>query len=239
MPLFADEILEREYRERGWTIVRLLDAAAMERLSTIATQMPDELRQPRFTATIMSRDVPYRHAVDAAVRHEMTASLERLLPAFRIAFCNFAIKGPGAGEMALHQDWSFVDEEQHESIGLWLPLTDVEEDSGCLCVIDGSHRAPTPPRGFATHSRPAEGLPRPVPMRAGDAMLFSHRLFHSSAPNTRQAIRTAATAVLLPHGARARYVHGGAGSIDIYDVDDAWYLEFTMGEPPVPPRGGG
>jgi len=62
------------------------------------------------------------------------------------------------------------------------PMLDCEIDDGCFAVIPASHKSNFV-RPWGTH--PEENPPlRPVPARAGDAIMFTEALAHGSMVNT-------------------------------------------------------
>lgn len=94
-----------------------------------------------------------------------------------------------------HQDLGVTREEADDTdmITVWVAITDATEENGCLTVIPGSHRT-----GLAVHCPTnqmtipdvlLEGLPTPLPLKAGSA-IFMHRLTkHASLPNVSDSIR--------------------------------------------------
>ncbi len=96
--------------------------------------------------------------------------------------------------VAWHQDNGVILPEADESniLTVWLPLTEVTEDNGCLEVIPGSHKTgfqphcPSPILGvhIPDHYLPAEAIP--VPMKQGSILLMSQRTIHRSRENITQ-----------------------------------------------------
>ena len=89
-----------------------------------------------------------------------------------------------------HQDWSSM-QGSADSLVVWLPLTDVDAPLGPLEIIPGSHR-----RGLRASTLieggfgelPAQSIQpdevfTPVPMKAGDALIFSSMMVHRSGDN--------------------------------------------------------
>lgn len=58
-----------------------------------------------------------------------------------------------------------------------IALADIPEDGGALEVIPGSHKANFP---LPTDENILKALRRPVPLRAGDCLLFTHDVHHGS-----------------------------------------------------------
>ena len=102
-----------------------------------------------------------------------------------------------------HQDLGVLNPEADDTeiISVWVAMTDVNENNGCLVIIPGSHRQELVQH---CHNSGANGLirpihipddklsigePMPVIMKAGDALFFQKTLMHSSQPNTSDSIR--------------------------------------------------
>lgn len=116
----------------------------------------------------------------------------------------FFIKQPREGlETPWHQDINYWPLEPQVNITIWLAIEDVRADGSPLCVIPGSHRKLLPhtatPQGkaFSEEADPkafSTAAARPLPMRAGEFVMFSERLLHHAPPNASAHRRTALAA---------------------------------------------
>ena len=97
-----------------------------------------------------------------------------------------------------HQDSQYygaITEHLH-IITAWVPLVDTDEQNGCLWIIPGSQRwgLLKGARGADQNIRTFEdverrGTPVPVPMKRGDALIFSNLTFHASNLNLTKKVR--------------------------------------------------
>lgn len=96
-----------------------------------------------------------------------------------------------------HRDIRYWSYQRPELISAWLALGDETIDNGCLWVVPGSHLLPIAAdrfdeRLFLRPDHPAN-VPllqqaQPVPLSAGDVLLFHANLFHAAGRNnTRQS----------------------------------------------------
>lgn len=236
--------LEKRVADDGFAIVDLLNEEAIRSLRSAYKTLTGSSGDG-FQSTILSRDTQYRKAVNAAIMRRIKAPIKSILAGYRIAFCTFAAKSANSAEseVAIHQDWSFVDEDRYTSMGLWCPLQDVNRDNGCLQIVGGSHASAHPPRAaFTTFAYPEleaqlrENHLRSMPMSAGQAMLFDNRLFHCSPPNRSDTERIAATAVIVPTSSQLRYYHVAdkkmPNLLEVFEVDDSFYLMHNAPERP-------
>jgi ectoine hydroxylase-related dioxygenase (phytanoyl-CoA dioxygenase family) len=109
------------------------------------------------------------------------------------------------GSLAWHQDNAFPFIEPQQHITIWIALTDMTEENGCLWVQPGGHLA-----GTFEHRRNQDGwicsddpLPDAIalPMPAGTLVVLSAVLPHSSGPNRTALERKAMSIVFIPEGA--------------------------------------
>ena len=243
-PKLNDPALESSLERDGYALVeRFLSAEDIEELLAAFRALESPVHQRSYAASMMSTDLAYRAEVDRAIKNVFTRRSTALLGGYRFCFANFLVKArqvDDQGYVRLHQDPSLVDEEQYESLALWVPLVDTDLTNGCLSVIPGSHRFNRGPRGSGTPF-PYNDLTildshlRPLPIKAGTAMIFSGKLFHTSLPNRGTAPRVVAGAVIAPRDAQLRcYWPDPAlpGKLAVYEVDDLFYTRYLYGTRP-------
>lgn len=95
---------------------------------------------------------------------------------------------PVRGTFTWHQDNGYGDVSPGTNLTLWVALDDVDTTNGCVWVMPGSHRGGVlphaKPREDSWHlETPVEGEGVPVPLTAGDAVLFSGYTLHRSLAN--------------------------------------------------------
>ena len=106
------------------------------------------------------------------------------------------------GAAPWHQDAGVVNPEADDThlITVWFPLSDTDEENGCLQVVPGSHRGEDMlthcPGGKAVQdnllipeSEFEAGRAVAVPLKKGDALFFSKYTVHSSFANNSDRIR--------------------------------------------------
>ena len=102
-----------------------------------------------------------------------------------------------------HQDDAYYSEisQSRTRMSVWVPLHDSDEENGCLWVVPGSHAWGLQPWEQKESGYCTKGLIAPedfdfsravsVPARAGDVVLFSALLWHSSQGNRSDRLRRA------------------------------------------------
>jgi Phytanoyl-CoA dioxygenase (PhyH) len=262
--VFRDPALQRSFERNGYVVADCFDLIQVASLTEAWLSISGDLSGLPFSTTLMSRDLAYRHRIHILIAKQMAPLLDRLFVSYRLSVCGFLNKSPvrNATErdqesISLHQDWTFVDESKFISIGIWCPLVDVDSRNGCLSVVPGSHLLNHGPRGYAQASRfPYSHLEqcmqstylKELPLRAGQAVFFTHRLFHSSLPNLTESERLVAGGIAVPTNSQLQFVmpyqHQPSDPeqaepaepwIRVYKVPQDFYLNYLYGsEPPFP-----
>lgn len=110
-------------------------------------------------------------------------------------------------EFPWHQDNGYTFIEPQQYLTLWIPLVDVDEETGCPWIAPGWHRGGTlyhwpTPVGLRCLETVADAVP--VPARAGDVVAFSSLTPHRTGPNQRPGhVRKAYILQYAPDGAVA------------------------------------
>jgi ectoine hydroxylase-related dioxygenase (phytanoyl-CoA dioxygenase family) len=106
----------------------------------------------------------------------------------------FKLPGHAQSAVPLHQDHVYFP-HLADFLVTWVPLCDISDDCGGICVLEGSHRL-----GKLDHDHAVlwghylngsfEGLERKhVTISMGDAVLFHPQLIHQSYPGTPERLR--------------------------------------------------
>ena len=125
----------------------------------------------------------------------------------------------------VHRDWTLTLDPNAASYTVWCPLVDVDEASGGLALVPGTHRVPhiCGPQlqgywgGNEGPLRAASVTPR---LRAGEAVVFDNRLLHWSHANPGGEDRPVATMSIIPAESESALFIGNwrTGEIDVVDM---------------------
>jgi len=185
----------QRYRTDGYLLVRgLVGADAVAVLDGERLRFADPSAELAVELQLVHRSQAIREFVTRGP--QVALAVELLGPNVCFTHQQFVSKAPGAGEatdVPWHQDSGYGRLEPPTDLTVWIALTDTDETNGCLRVLPGSQR-----HGLQRHGRAGrlmaadvadEGIP--VPMRRGDALLFSGHLLHRSLPNRGREARRA------------------------------------------------
>lgn len=147
-------------------------------------------RTLRVSAQLCARSEPVRRI--STTGPQVAAAVSLIGPAVCLTHVQFITKLPGPddthSDIPWHQDSGYGRLDPPDDLTVFVALTDMDDERGCLRVVPGSHRG-----GLLEHfaadvnpvlrETPLGGEPRLVPMRAGEALAFSGLLVHGSGPN--------------------------------------------------------
>jgi hypothetical protein len=155
---------------------------------------------------MFSPDEALKTKVSQVVKRALSEKLSSVFCTHNALYGNFMVKEPGeASDWFVHQDWTYVDETKHESVAVWVPLVDLTLTNGVICVVPGSHRIENMVRGpgvndpwKSLHQQIREQYHEKVFLKAGEALIWHHRLVHFSPANVTEKPRVAATLIYTP-----------------------------------------
>jgi hypothetical protein len=226
--VFADNSRSEQFEKYGYVVVDLLTQHAVDALKDFykANQQP---AQSAFHTTHFSTDKDFKKKVHDAIASTLQPALKNVLTAYAPAFGNFMVKEAGGNNpMPMHADWTYVDERANTSISVWVPLTDTTIENGCLGVIPFSQHLSHHIRGprilqweYPCNELLIEKMGKLLPIKAGQAVIYNHRLLHFSPPNNSDETRLAVNLSLVPEGARVIHytVPEGQEKIHKFEVD--------------------
>ncbi len=221
---FTDPEIQRKAEVDGFAILPLLTAEQADLLRGEYGCFEDAhnaLGLP-FATTSHSNSAELISAVDTTILKTVGPSINEHASGYELLFSNFLVKAPRPdSQTPLHQDVTLVDERLFTSYSIWVALDDVDSSNGCLKVLTGSHRYhlgirpnPSYPWRFRNVVDRIEGDMISVPLRKGEALIFSHALIHSSGANLTDRPRVAAVIALYPAGAELFHYQ-----LDSHDAD--------------------
>ena len=146
-----------------------------------------------------------------------------------------------AEDFYIHLDWNMVNEAKFQSIAIWVPLVDINDKNGGIALLKGSQHEPLRWRGnpgFCYPSYNADELKQKYEvvrprLKAGDAVLWTHKLFHGSAQNISGSRRIAASQILIPSESQPILINtNGAGEYELYNTSSDFFAELEPGQSP-------
>jgi ectoine hydroxylase-related dioxygenase (phytanoyl-CoA dioxygenase family) len=156
-----------------------------------------------FTTHLAARSAFLRDFVSASPFVELCADL--IGPNVRLYWDQAVYKKQNtAASFPWHQDNGYAFVEPQQYLTCWIALTDANEDNGCPWVVPGLHKMGTLRHelsdvGLVCLENPSDATP--VPVRAGDVVVFSSLTPHCTGPNRTNTVRKSYIVQYAPDGA--------------------------------------
>jgi hypothetical protein len=239
--MFKNSHFQEIFDRQGYVIFEFLEPRETEHLLRLHRTLRNNLKR-NFDASLMVADLEYRVTVHREIENIFRTKIDLFFSNLITCACGFVVKKAMSpdSELQFHQDMSFIDESSHASMAIWCPLVDVSQRNGGLRVVAGSHKLNRKPRAQVTpapyrelfSSLDAKFITE-VPMKTGQAIVYSHQLFHGSASNLSLTDRIAAYAVMVPHDSRLRFYYqdivNKPDELEVFEVNDGFYLTYVPG----------
>lgn len=240
-PLLQNTAQQKELEQNG--LVRG-PGLSMELVETIKAEFARQEKQYQkdnlFQSTNMLLDERQRMQDFAFLSNTLKPYLDEVFQDYKIVMPNFLFKPtePSGGGIDLHQDWSYVDEDQFYSLNLWIPLVDTSADNGTMHGVRGSHRLGKTIRGrniwwpfYDLKDEIVRNLCEPLDMKAGESVIHYNSLLHYTSPNVSGADRLAISVIVTFKQADVMVYFDKDGHIYKAKGGDDFYLRYGVFDP--------
>lgn len=234
--ILKDNLLDKQLLDEGFVIVPFLKQEETKELVDFFN-----LNHPQgvkgFYATAHSQDIAFRNRMNDEIRKVFQRAIDYYFYQCIPLGGSFVVKSNAQKErLHPHQDWNIVDEELYRSFNIWVPLVDLNEKNGAIKIFPESHkwvknyRGPNLPDQFQSVHEQIWQRMTPLYMKAGEALIYDHRLFHASDPNTTNHLRIAAVFGIIPNGVEMLYYCKVGGKVEVYESSVDFFLKGNIQE---------
>ncbi|HWB64698.1 MAG TPA: phytanoyl-CoA dioxygenase family protein [Chitinophagales bacterium] len=249
--IFYDKDLQREFDRQGYVVVNLFgDDEAQKFL-----ELYDSVEGAKGTAntnlntyelSFFENDAASKKRKFERVYAYMQPYLDKVLVRYKPIIINLFNKHHGSGEVPIHQNWTFVDEDNYTSVSVWCPLQNVSRENGTLEVVPGTHkvicgyRGPSIPWVFdELNDTLKEKYMVPMELKPGQVAVIDDSVIHYSGVNQKTGERKAVQLIMKPIEATTIHCFKNADNpalVNVIDVDDDFFFDFNMWETPLSGR---
>ncbi len=237
--LLANADHDKQLWEKGYVILPLLNQEEVKELYDFYIDNHKISDQP-MAATAHDKDIIYRQKMNNKIDGIFHTALAKFFRDTNFLGGTYVVKGKGkTGKLDPHMDWNIVDEREHRSFNIWVPLVDSTKDNGGLQILEGSHNKFELFRGanidspfYEVYSMLWDNL-KTVPMKAGEAICFDHRLIHASGENKTDQLRVAIVYGIMSDNAKMYYYYKKGDEICEYNCSPEFYMNENAGEGPI------
>lgn len=239
--LLQDNKLQEKLKRDGFIVIPFLNEEEVKNLNEFYNSLHAGNEPPDFIddihMTIWCADHAYKEKVSNTLMKLFDAASARYFKHVRRLNNVFIIKRAGQQTaFKVHQDWNVVDETKYESVNVWVPLHNVDTNTGALWVLKGSHRINRVVRGagylFPDYTHYLDKLEEKavsVKLKAGEAIVFYHSVIHGSPPNLGEGLRKAACFTVVPEKAPLciYYQEAAEKPLQMHQPPDDFMFNYT------------
>jgi hypothetical protein len=190
-----------------------------------------------YDFTFIDRNPDYKRKVFKIITEAFSKRVNEYLNDYTPIIANYIRKKEGGGEVPLHQNWAFVEEEKFTSVSIWVPLVDSNEQNGTLQMVEGSHKKFGRLRGPMIPWE-LEGIKNdiiqhhltPMNVKAGTGVILDDSIVHYSNINTTSGLRLTIQLILIPSCTHPVHYHldkaKDKNRVQVYETDQDFYMEF-------------
>ncbi len=223
--IFLDPAKELQFEKEGYcTMPGFLNENQLNEIEKLYHEL-GLVSLHEIYSNIKDKDTQFNEKIDKSLVQIYSPSLARNFVNYKPGGGAFLIKGTGETSVSsLHQDWNVVDESKFQSMCVFCPLVDVDENNGCLQIVSSTHKWFNSLRSFNMPSlfvnfEDVKKLLRSVPAKRGDAVVFAHNVFHGSFPNFTNQIRPATSVSILSKDAELIHYYKEDDKINILNAE--------------------
>ncbi|MBI3519103.1 MAG: phytanoyl-CoA dioxygenase family protein [Bacteroidetes bacterium] len=257
--VFKDPILEKEFNKKGYVVIPFLNDDEINYFKEKFFDTINESCGPKigpnvdfnankeigYDFTFIDNNIDYKKKVFDIITEKFNSKANSYLLDYKPIIANYIRKKEGGGEVPMHQNWAFVDEEKYTSVSVWVPLVDSNEENGTLQMVDGSHKRFGQYRGpmvpWELRKLKEEIVAKhltPMTVKAGQAVILDDSIVHYSNINKTPGLRLAIQLIMIPTEASSVHYHLDKAvdptNINVLETDVDFYTNF---HPWLKPKG--
>jgi hypothetical protein len=236
--IFKSDEHQKLFDRQGFLVVLFIDQAEIKYLNDFFDSLHPDLPKEGFVSGSYSQDFDYKKKASDEIVKVFSKHYERLFVDYQPFGAAFLFKMPSQNsELAIHQDWTIVDEEKFVALNCWVPLTDVNETNGALQIVPGTHydalktlRAPTLPFFFTGNDDVVIEASIPMCVKAGEAVILNQSVIHYSKANSSNQIRKAITAGVKSKGTPMQFNYKDNSKnddvVEVFEMPEDFLISF-------------
>lgn len=216
----------------GFVILDILEENEIAYLNELADKFLGK-QQGEFISSSHFLDHTMSVMINDELHKIIKPKINKQFPNLLLLGGTLATKKNGSNILKAHNDWSIVDETKFNSYNLWTPLVNTDKLNGTLGLIPSSHKWNNALRGFnipndyEKYTNDFLKIGYEPDLKAGQAILYNHKLIHYSRPNTTAHPRNVAIVGLKDTTATLMVSFClNNKSIDTYKVTEADFYKF-------------
>jgi hypothetical protein len=235
--IFKDPAHQELFDRQGFIALPFLTSDEVDYLEKLFDALHPQLSESGFFGGIYTGDNNYKDKASAEIVQVFSRAYDALFIDYTPFGGSFLYKVPGSNSaLAVHQDWTIVDEDQYVALNCWVPLCDVSMENGPIMILPGSQydnfnvvRAPTLPFFFSGDDEMVMKELIPMEVSAGTVIILNQSVIHYSPPNLSTRVRKAITAGIKSKGApmQFHYKIPDKDELEVFEMPENFFLRFN------------
>jgi hypothetical protein len=201
--IFREDDLQKAFDRDGFVKIKLLRPDKIKKLADYYTTVHEKheaaMHMRSLYSTMETGDKVLITEVDGLVKNTIMEDVNKVLINYQPLVSSYLVKASGDDtELYPHQDLTFVNEAEHCSFNIWIPLQKTDSLTGQLRVVRGSHKieptlrvVPSYPWPFEAYKGFFKEISTPIDTEPGDCVVLNHSVIHGSAANSGSDARVA------------------------------------------------
>ncbi|MGK0390825.1 MAG: hypothetical protein ACI94Y_003585 [Maribacter sp.] len=235
---FKDQKLDDGLWEKGYVVVPFFDPDTIKEVLDFCSNYTSKEsnlavdEKDKMYASTHSPDIDYKDEMNERIKDFYRPFVEQYFENPEVMGGSFILKPVGKGISQPHLDWNLVEEGPYRSCNFWVPLVDLHKDNGVIEVLPGSHklyptyRGPNVPELTRDLQEFYWDTMIQLHMKAGEALIYDHRLIHGSRDNMSNEVRPATACAVTNKSAELRlyYLDKQENKVEAFSGDNASHL---------------
>lgn len=246
--VFNNLALEKEFNRKGYVIIDLFSNDEFKALQSLYLEINGvegtvDTNKNSYELSFFEKDIEKKKYKSDKVYDFLKSHIDRIIDRYNPIMINLFSKEQGKGEVPVHQNWTFVDEDKYTSVSFWLPLQNVNRENGTLEIVPGSHktiskyRGPSIPWVFDDLNKLMKSKYMvPLELKEGQVAILDDSIIHYSGDNLTNSPRKAIQAILKPKEAKLIHCFKPkqtlTDEIKVMEVPNDYFLDFDMWSEP-------
>ena len=209
--------------EEGYIVLPFLNAEEVKTLLDFYLESHPDNKEGLY-ATAHSSSYEFKKKMSDEILNRFGRALSEVFFESRPLGGSYIVKYKGErGALFPHQDWNIVDEDFFRSFNIWVPLVDTNNSNGAIAVLPRSHKLVKSLRGvniadpFTNINTHTWKFHKTLSLKAGEALIYDHRLLHASAINETDEPRVAVVFGIIPQKAEMRLYYMNGDVVSEYE----------------------
>jgi hypothetical protein len=234
--LFYDKKIEEEFSDNGFAIVtNKVDISKINDLKSYFNNIFKNIKlREGFSTGFDYFDIDTRFKNHDFILKTIHNLVEEICIDCEVYLSNYIIKTNERNyNIDVHQDWSYVDETQHRSFNIWIPLQDTTIQNGAMVLLPKTHykyietyRTPSIPFYFDKYKNILYNYIQPIELNKGDILIFDNSLIHGATSNNHIENRIAVVLCVKPKESKLQFLFPDNDNLLVYEQENDFIFYF-------------